>query len=172
LDYSRSILVFFAACSLSGCVTRCWQETFFKPSLIAAEGYSITSANGYLYIKHSPLSLSVEIFECGTAYRRPDNGPVSVCINIASSSEPSPSFISQEVVVSRASGNQLQSMTLTTLTPEANKPRVSTFSGKFPETGDAEISLQLPLIQAGDKQVLLPKIMFRKVTEQRCGQSF
>lgn len=172
MNYARSILVLFVTCSLSGCATYCQQETFFKPSVISSEGYSITSANGYLYIKHSPLSLSVEVFECGTAYRRSDSGPVSVCINITSGSTSSATFISQEAVVSRISGNSLQSMTLTTLAPDKNKPRISTFSGKFPETGDAELSLQFPLIQAGDKQVLLPKIIFRKVTEQRCGQSF
>jgi hypothetical protein len=63
-------------------------------------------------------------------------------------------------------------MKLMNLAPDKDKPRTSTFSGKFPETGDAELSLQLPSIQAGDKQVLLPEIIFRKVTEQRCGQSF
>jgi hypothetical protein len=172
LNYSRSILTLFVTCSLSGCVTHCLQETFFKPYVTSPEGYSITSANGYLYIKHPPLSLSVEIFECGTVYRRPDNGPVSVCINISSSSETYASFMSQEVVVSGLSGNQLQTMTLTNLAPEANKPRVSTFSGRFPEAGDADLALQFPLIRAGNKQLQLPKILFRKVTEQRCGQSF
>jgi hypothetical protein len=172
LNYSRSILVLFVTCSLSGCVTHCLQETFFKPSVTSPEGYSITSANGYLYIKHSPLSLSVEIFECGTVYRRPDNGPVSVCINITSGSEPYASFMSQEVVVYGLSGNQLQTMTLTTLAQDKNKPNISTFSGKFPETGDADLALQLPLVRAGNKQLQLPKILFRRITEQRCGQSF
>ena len=170
MKYIRLTLVVLVAFWLSGYITRCWQETFFKPTAVAGEGYTISSTNGHLFIERLPSGVSVEIFECGTAYRRADNGPVSVCLNIINGSAPSAYFLTQTISASGVSEKQLPAMMLTTSTPDRNRPNVNFISVKFPEVADTEITLQFPLLQVGGKQVQLPKVSFRRVTEQRCGQ--
>src|SRR5690242_13030345 len=112
--FARLVFASTALCS-SGCITHCYDETYYRASLDRQPGTVSPWSDPTSLSMDVVRGLSLELFECGYAHRRADQGPVHLCMKVIPETSVSFRFASDRIQVFDASGGELQSIAFTQL---------------------------------------------------------
>ncbi len=165
-----AVLALFAFFCLSGCAGKCFDQLLYKPTTSDqwVSGRAYTNQNG-LWL--TPVSgITIQLRECGWAYRRPDKGPVSVCIDISSNGAHSLALTEQPIDVTGINGVSIGRMQLAQAkkSPGASASAPLFTSARFPTTTMDTLFFSLPDLLVDGKASSLPKVTMRRTIETIC----
>jgi hypothetical protein len=160
---------------LAGCATSCFDQLFYKPTAAASETFeSVRTVENRLWLRNRTFSL--EISECGWAYRRPDRGPASLCVWLTPSDPSTVAALSgNSIGIFDTSGVQLGQLELKpagTLPDRTKVGETVVLSGAFPVLSPSEFVVRLPNVLVPGGKVDLPEVNLRRVTETLCRGSY
>lgn len=193
---TKFTLLLFFPLLLAGCANTCQLETYYKPKVIGEFVSDIEWTNYKLRIDVKD-GFSISVFECGTAYRRPDNGPTSVCFvlhidegNLVALKNSTFKVLSQNgdyigggALKLNGTGNALSGRQEFLGGTDNNRPALSRMLSKkegwkrhhltlnLPVFSDAEFRVQLPTIEYNGKVLKDIIIQLHRVREQVCHTS-
>jgi hypothetical protein len=108
----RRTLGLLVVCLISGCAHE--RDVYYSPSVLGGSIASVATDDGLLRL-NTPDSVLVRVFECGIAYRRPDLGPVALCMTIVPEERAKVHFASSEFHLLDRDGRPISTMTVAEL---------------------------------------------------------
>ena len=78
----RSLAAASIALILNACITQCKVETYYQPSVPnPTDDVKVNVHQDELWLTLRGQAI-IHLHECGWAYRRPDKGPVNLCLEV------------------------------------------------------------------------------------------
>jgi hypothetical protein len=183
----RILVSIFMVFYLSGCATTCINQIFYKPFPLN-KNQSVSWTNYRLYIDIQD-GFTFSTFECGTAYRRSDNGPTGICITLYIDKSNTVTFLDSVFILSDREANYLGKGSLNTddkiFVGEKDYSRtlLERILSKIEGWQRFSLNVDLPKISIDEFYILFPKIElngkeldainlhFKRVTDDVCHTS-